>query len=387
MRTLPAQDSSEFFRQLEAEGFAPNAIEAMAESGFFLLNVMTNFSGGSELQIADSAYGNKQHSGFFSFSRMKRILADERDIKAAPPVYRIRSLDHLNEILNSDRHGAFLQSGRLSFRGQNNEYWMSRSFPNPVQADSAGRERLVIPSFWRQFRDDWIARFNANVPGSIFETIYGDDLVYYGLPSGPELADRNFARYGLHTMSDLEDFDDPESQEYGRRWRLHKLSGAPDLFLVEQHYGIDTCGLDVTFDAGTALFFATHKFMRNDQGKAYYDEIPKGSHRGVLYSFVFTNPWLTSTHHMVKDIGVFNHIPPTRSIRQQCALPGFDAYSFNASVTDIDAVFYLEPDFETRGLPNFQELFPGPNEDPSYAALLDVKRKKPRALEGLVEYA
>lgn len=168
---------------------------------------------------------------------------------------------------------------------------------------------------------------------------------------------------------------------------MYKTMPQPDLFLVEQHYGIDTCGLDVTFDPGTALYFARHKFQKRADGKAYYDDIVPGHHHGVLYSFVFTNPGVTKTKDMVRDVGVFDHIPPTRPIQQQCALLGFDAFSFNAALTDVDAVFYLKPDFDTKGLPEFRDLFPGPGDDPFYAALLDLRQKHPSALEGLVEYA
>jgi hypothetical protein len=88
-------------------------------------------------------------------------------------------------------------------------------------------------------------------------------------------------------MSDLGDFDDPESREYGRRWRLHKVMQPGELILVEPHYGIDTCGLDVTVDLGVALFFASNRFSRRSNGKAYYEPIQAGEHQGVCYAFVF----------------------------------------------------------------------------------------------------
>lgn len=375
-----------FQEEMVARGFDPEIVQRMFDSGFGFRNVMTDFRGGSELQINDGAYGTKQMSALFPFERMKRILSGDSDFRANPPSYQIGSLDELLGILQTERHQRFFKTGRMTFRGQSREYHMQRPFPNPVQADSAGLERLIIPSFWRRFHGDWKGRFGSGQPESIFQTWEGDALVYYGLPPASELSERNMKRYGIHSMSDLEDFDDPESREYGRRWRTYKMMPHPNLFLIEQHYGIDTCGLDVTFDPGTAIYFATNKFRKTPEGKAFYEEIETGEHQGVLYSFVFTNPGVTSTRDLIREVGIFGHIPPTRPIRQQCALLGFDAYSFNAALTDVDAVFYLKPDFDTKGLPRFRELFPGPDEDPFYAALLDIRQKDPSALEGFVEY-
>lgn len=380
-------DHDSFRRELSVLGVGQDVIEAMVASGFTLTGVITDFRGGTAIHIADTAYGNKQISGLFSFERFLQILNEGQREHIDSPTYEIGSQAELKQILLSERHRPFFESGRMSFRGQNNEYWMKRPFPNPVRAEADGKERLIIPSFWRQFRDDWNKRFKADLPASIFSTYLADKLIYYGLPSPLELSERNFKRYGPHTLSDLEDFDDTESREYGRRWRIHKVIQPSDLFLIEQHYGIETCGLDVTFEPGIALYFATHKFRKNIEGKAYFEAIPRGEHQGVLYAFVFTNPGLTSTRDLVREIGVFDHIPPTRPIRQHCALPGFDAFSFNAAVTDLDAVFYLKPEFDDSDLPQFLELFPDSNEDPFYEALLTIRKENPKVLEGLVEYA
>lgn len=199
---------------MTARGFAAEVIDRMLASGFGFLGIMTDFRGGSELQINDTAYGNKQNSGLFPFARMHRILNGERDIRATFPTYEIGSLDELMAILHSNNHKHFFESGRMTFRGQTREYYMTRPFPNPVQADASGKERLIIPSFWRQFKDDWNARFDSGQPNSIFESWVGDALVYYGLPPAHELSERNTARYGIHSMTDLEGFDDPESREW-----------------------------------------------------------------------------------------------------------------------------------------------------------------------------
>src|SRR5260370_15353320 len=63
------------FRQaLSDRKLATDVIERMIASGVFLRNVMTDFSGGSAIQTADSTYDTKTVSGIFPFERMKKIL-------------------------------------------------------------------------------------------------------------------------------------------------------------------------------------------------------------------------------------------------------------------------------------------------------------------------
>ena len=218
-------------------------------------------------------------------------------------------------------------------------------------------------------------RFDANPTASIFTTSFADHLVYYGIPEWKNLAEKNFERYGLHTMSDLVDFPDPESQEYGRRWRLFKVEDGyhRDLPMVEQHYGIDTCGLDVTFDIAVAAFFASHQFKWRANGNAYYDIVPDGDHQGVIYGFVFTDPPLRKTVEMVNKLDLFNHIPPIRPIRQKCALPFFHDTTMNEAVCDLDFIMRLSPKFDCFDIPTGCQLFPGEDEDPFYKASLEVK--------------
>jgi FRG domain-containing protein len=176
-------------------------------------------------------------------------------------------------------------------------------------------------------------------------------------------------------MSDLEDLPDSDSQRYGRRWRKIKLEGimSRDLPIVEQHYGIDTCGLDVTFDPSVACFFATHKFHQRDDGTAYYKVVEDDDHCGVLYGFVFRDPKLTKTSELVESLPLFDHIQPTRPQRQKCALPFFHSHSINEAVCDLDFVMYISKGFDISGLPSAQELFPGVSDDEFYRAALEIK--------------
>jgi len=80
----------------------------------------------------------------------------------------------------------------------------------------------VIPSFWRQFQTSWNYRFEDTYI-SIFQTWDWDEIIYHGIKDWERLAEINYERYGLHSMSDLETFPDPESREYYQRYLSFKL--------------------------------------------------------------------------------------------------------------------------------------------------------------------
>jgi hypothetical protein len=147
-----------------------------------------------------------------------------------------------------------------------------------------------------------------------------------------------------------------------------------ELPLVEQHYGIETVGLDVTFDVGVATFFAANRFITRDDGTAHYLLPPPGGHTGVLYGFVFIDPRLELEEEVVREIPIFDHIPPVRPIRQQCALPFFHALNFNEAACDLDFVMHLAPNFDSSGLPDQRQLFPSAADDPFYDAVLAIRR-------------
>ena len=370
----------------------PSIIKAIADSGYILTNLSPAVDPDVTLCLRDTFYGSKQMSGLFPIPKLLEYLNTGVYSKPTPPRYRIRSITHFEEILSGERHRNWHESGRMTFRGQPGEYFFQRPFPNPYQSGKDGRELLILPSYWRQFRENFNARFSASEPQSIFRTSLGDSFIYHGIDGWQTLGEKNFERYGLHSLSDLADFPDPESKEYYRRWWMFKSAGGgnPDIPLVEQHYGIDTHGLDVTFEPAIALFFATHRFTLLPNGTATYRKI-EGKHEGVVYSFVFHSPAVRLTSDLITKIESFEHIPAMRPLRQKCALRGFDAHCINEAVADIDAVFEIADDFEFEGLPPKEELFPNRKDDPLYSALLDAKKRfadiKDSPFVPIVEYA
>ncbi|WP_220384641.1 hypothetical protein, partial [Klebsiella pneumoniae] len=82
-------------------------------------------------------------------------------------------------------------------------------------------------------------------------------------------------------------------------------SYALDIMQVEQHYATQTVGLDISFDIETAIFFATHKFLFNSDGKAYHSKVKKGEHNGVIYGFCFRDPPVKKTEFLIEKFDLF----------------------------------------------------------------------------------
>ncbi len=197
----------------------------------------------------------------------------------------------------------------------------------------------------------------------------------------------NFEKYGIHTNSDLEDFNDEESNEYYKRWKDIIVSPyyKQTLTALEQHYGLQTLGLDVTFDLGVAFFFATNQFVKKSNGKATF--VPKDDFKeSVVYCFRFSSPAVYKTNWLIDKIDIFSHIPPIRPLRQTCALPFFHFTEINAAAANISIKIALDKNFDMTGIPEARNLFPDSDEDLFYKELLRMKKKSPEFFADIVEY-
>lgn len=373
--------------ELISRGVSNESARSIGDSGYFVHPIGSGFSADSELMLMDSFYGTKgsglfKIGDFVKYSQGQEIVAPER----GTAIYRnVQSLKEVTDILNLSRHSKYLKNNMLSFRGQNKEYWVNRAIPNPKVMSHDKKERMIVPSAWRKSVHEGFSLRTKFPSHSIFKQRYADNLIYKGIPNWKTLSDINFKRYGFHSMDDLQSFPDAESQEYYKRYVLHKQSMSNEMPLLEQHYGIDTIGLDISFDVATSLFFATHQFFTKENGKSTFLPIEQGKHSGVLYFFVFRDPIIKSTDWLVKEINIFSHIPPLRPLRQQCGLPSFQYHEIAAAALDLDAVIYLDKDFSISDLPEKEYLFPI-KEDDFYMALLEEKIKNPSRWESIVEY-
>jgi len=372
-----------FVREMEVRGINTATASEAAEAGY----VVCSISGGN--MVMDCHYGLKI-SGLFSLDEFAAFLSGEKTPAKVPfgtPTYKnVRDLQELREIVNSPRHQHWIDRGLACFRGQTRDYWVSRPVPNPRICDEQRKERIIAPSYWRRFLDQPLSARDWGPSKSIFGTILADSLIYHGIEDWRTLSKRNDERYGFHSISDLQDFPDHESQEYYRRWFKHKIQPRPEYPLIEQHYGQETIGLDITFDLATAAFFASHRWTQlKDSGKTTYSPIAKGEHKGVIYLLCFRDPPVRQTDYLVKEIGVFEHLPVERPLRQRCGLPAFHGNEIAAAARDLDAVIMLDANFDLSGLPEPSYLFPR-LEDPFYLALLEEKQRDENEWNWVVDY-
>lgn len=363
------QSQKRLAKKLSKAGVQKTDIKKVLDSGYYYWDQIAN---GERAYVGDSFYGSKFHIGLIPFPNfVSSIIAPGSYPHANIRSYKIRSLKDALDILAGNK---WFAANRMSFRGQIQEYFTRRRYPNPFEVLPDGRERLVLPGYWRKYNKDWNKRFDAPEYRSIFKSIYGDFITFYGLPDPNTMAQYNLNKYGIHTTSDMADFEEDFNKEYYRRWKNIKINPCDDLPVVEQHYGFDTPLLDVTFDIKVSLFFATHKYVVRN-GLAYYELIPKGQHQGVVYAFVFHDPCVVPTYDQIERLPAFEHIPPTRPGCQKCALRLFDRLSINEAATDIDTIFYLDPEFDMAGISTFEELFPSTKDDKFYEVLIEVKKK------------
>lgn len=374
--------ATEFVDVMKRRGVSEDMALKATESGYVVA------PSAPTLTVMDCHYGYKA-SGLFNIDDFANYLKGVQPIERSSSgvaVYRnVRDLQELQEIASQPRHQRYISQGMTSFRGQVRDYWMTRPVPNPRTSDDQQRERIVIPSYWRAFLERPLIERNWGPADSIFKTILADPLVYHGIPDWQGLPSRNYERYGIHSVSDLEDFPEHENQEYFRRYMRHKVMPSSEYPLIEQHYGQSTIGLDVTFDLATAAFFASHRWVGRQHGKATYEAIEPGQHGGVIYFFTFRDPLVKKTEYLVRELNVFQHVPPIRPVRQQCGLPAFHANEISAAVRDLDAVLFLAPNFMNSGLPEAPYLFPV-IDDPFYRALIEQKRRLPEVWDWVVEY-
>jgi len=380
---------SRLVQALKTVNVEPQKIKAVIDSGYILLPpsyIAQNHD--NKKVVIDTFYNNKAPSSFIPFEQFVEYMnGKEHPIKYNPLRFKVSSLAEARKILERPENKRYSEMTRLCFRGQTKEFFTHRAFPNPRIADKSGREPIVMPGFWRDFQHSWNDRF-GHAYCSLFGDIRGDEFVYYGIKDWNRLQEINFNRYGYHDISDLEDFPDSESQEYFRRYTDFKIHhGANnDLPVVEQHYGIKTNGLDVTFDIAVALFFASHKMVSDAHGLVHFEMIDGNKQTGLVYMFVFESPPLKGSEQMIKAIPSFSHMRPERPIRQKCALPFFHSWGINEAICDCHAILEISHDFCYDGLPKPADIFPGPDDDPFYKIALEFKKKRPELYGQFTEY-
>lgn len=335
-------------RELALRGAAPNLIDSILDSGYWLRNWGDPFSGRTWTSVSDMMYGNKHFSSSFPIDDFLNYAQSKHAFPKLPVLryYEVRNEQELKDLLSEPRRQHYIQEGSFTLRGQPSEHRFTRQLPNPLRSASDGSELSIMPGAYRQ-------------PGGRYS---------FAIPVKEVRSIKPW-------ISSLE----PESRNSFRQ-------SAYDVMRTEQHYANQTRGLDLGFTIETAIFFATHRYRRRDSGLAYFDAVPQGAHQGVIYCFRFRDPPVKETQYLIREFDVFKTHPPLRVLRQDCGLPLFMDEERNIAVTDLDCAIKLHPDFTSSCLRTPEYMFPNTNEDLFYAKLLALKERHPEAMASVVEY-
>jgi hypothetical protein len=378
---LDQQD--ELRRALGDRNLSPSAIQDAIDSGYFAWRVGQYGSDVGRPGVMDSYYGNK-YSGLIELDRFVEYLRNGSitTLPSRVKEYRVKSIREAISILNSRQHASC--AGLMSFRGQTMDVKIKRSIPNPQAKDDNGNERMIVPSWWRRWIDKNPAERTSTPSDSPFSnSLFSAPLLYFDIPNWREhLLHSGRQDWGVDGIA-CKVCKEMSAREEGLMLNAAASNEAP---LLEQHYGMPTIGLDVTFDLSVAFFFASHKFVRHRGERASFEPVESGKHQGVVYCFVFEWPSVTETSFLIRDIKMFKHLTPLRPIRQRCGLPAFHIHEIGAAARDLDAIMYIDESFDLSGLPTMAKLFPSRKEDVFYGALLDARDQMPDIWGQIVDY-
>ena len=297
-------------------------------------------------------------------------------------------MDHI--VANTSEYMAFCSrvQGPLPvvFRGQNKDYGAvvpSLFRPNAPKDDKIYRElavRLYIECFqlgaWETLRDEHVEsieeQYSSGIRGwgwfpqsyqnsawdweSLGRMMAGeDDRPTYGFGPGPNYT--------------WEDFVISLKASF-----VEKLDRHDDALL--QHYGPPTRALDVSYDPVIALWFAMHRFVRLDDGRATYQ---LADAEGVVYIFpsggsdladlrkVHSHEW-DETNARIPYFGL-------RGVVQEGALL-FGATAAKPDLSDrvIHRIRFTQNVWDAEAVKprvcDYRTVFPLPQSDPFYRALL-----------------
>jgi hypothetical protein len=245
-------DQQNLLRERLTDENLPSAlIEQVIASGYFAWGIRDFGPGEGRPAVMDSYYGNKM-AGLIEIGEFVEYLRNRtaRRLPAGVSTYKVRNTAEALAILSQPQHARF--SGRMSFRGQTTDYHITRPVPNPRAAGEDRRERMIVPSWWRP----WINKDPA-------ERIIESDRRLFSSPMlVAPLLYRDIEGWRGHIApADSAGGDGGGVCEIcalmEARRADHMSSGAAmnEAPLLEQHDGMPTIGLDVTFDPATAFFF------------------------------------------------------------------------------------------------------------------------------------
>lgn len=179
--------------------------------------------------------------------------------------------------------------------------------------------------------------------------------------------------------------NDKKSSKLLEKW--NELSVSPDcrydlaIMALAQHYGFPTNGLDVTTSIQVALWFATNKYVCDENGISRYvkmkpEEWPKEKENWpILYIFQTV---LNSSYGSLQDCNEVSElgIKALRPERQQAKffLGGHGDHQNRLAESMVCAVRLPPLDYKLDV--DFDYLFPNPETDVAYKLLLELSKNK-----------
>jgi hypothetical protein len=208
-------------------------------------------------------------------------------------------------------------------------------------------------------------------------------------PSRPDPAGERRALERQYIKRRAEDPSDPFAGVISAIEPFMEKGRPLDLWLVEgilQHYGPATNSLDLSYDPSTSLFFALNEFQTREDGTVGYEP---SSTPGVMYLFWLSTaahanvdhhsldqPWLDLDRDLTHD-AVRPHSQRSIILRPHPAtMPDGPLDDFLCGQQLMRRVI-VSPAINAEmtpanNMPSQQELFPPPEQDPLYAALVDL---------------
>ena len=172
-------------------------------------------------------------------------------------------------------------------------------------------------------------------------------------------------------------------EEIYTKWsNLAVVPGAWDLGVMglAQHYGIPTLGIDITHDPLIALWFATNRCIKLDNGRWTYRplalndwDIPEAEWP-VIYAIL---PVTHSLNWAIRDVNVLEPlgVEALRPLRQKGAFfMGATTLHQNRLAEALVCVMRLAPAIWNSGYDS-RQLFPKKAEDPLYTWMLSLKKQ------------
>lgn len=348
---------------LRSERIDEDTIDKMVESGFIL---------NSDL-ITDTFYGqNIAYQPSISIDDIRYFQANGKWNEKTTLHYtvnKVNDVGELYEILDSLKK----QYKHILYRGSTNHFIFKRKFQSPFYSDKDGYEISLIPSFYRKFSKDYMTR-EGNGGGVLpaFNSTILRELYNVEIKRLLELYTKNQICFD-EFYNKMDDYREIMWQN-----NISEL----DLHTIEQHYGLDSNVLDVTFNVDTALFFAFNKLVNIKQNYFDYSIIDKNEYKNaVLYILVPQSTLEDINEWKYTEIKIMD-TECVRPVRQECTSLPVDVDAINRAASEVVSVIRFSDDFVLPdNVPKKDYLFPSSKDDPFYKYLLKNEQIKEKVMQ------